>query len=141
VRHHQLESRSERQPEPFHRRRPHACARQIEAVGLSEPVDELHLIRAKCGHRFLSRAPRRRHEHLRRLELSFDGRLLRFDELPADPVVAERALAVQAATDRVGNAFIQHRKIRPCGHVEMLDALRDRPPIGLRVPVELVIAQ
>lgn len=124
MRGHQREGGSERETDPPIRGRAHACAREVEAVGLPQPIDELHLIGPERRHDFVARPRGAREERLRRLHLEAQRRLHDVHEQPADPVVGEGPLRVQAAADRIGNAFVETGQVQARDDIEMFDAVK-----------------
>src|SRR5262245_32535539 len=118
-----------------------ACAREIDAVGLSQSIDVLHLIRAECREDLASRSARARIDLRPRLQTPPDRRLVEAHVQASEPVVSEGALAVEAAPDGVGNPFVERGKIRACGCIQMLEALSDRPRRRRRSPYKLIVGE
>src|SRR6185503_6528813 len=62
-------------------------------------------------------------------------------EQAPEPRVLERPLPVQALADRVGNPFVELRKVEARGDVQVIDAQRDRPRRRRGLPAKLLVAE
>src|SRR4030095_3267935 len=63
------------------------------------------------------------------------------DRQSSEPVVFERSLAIDAASDCLGDSLVQCREVDARGRVEVVEALGDRPVVLAGAPHELRLAE
>ena len=127
---HRGESAAERKHQPRCNGRTGSRAREVETIRLTQSIDVLHLVGAKRGHDLVTRPSGRRLECRWSFRPKPRRRLEHPYEQAGPPRVGIGPFAVLPLTDRIGDSFIEDRQVQACGHVEVVDALRDGPPIS-----------
>ena len=127
---HEREPRSQGNPKPAARRHAHACAGEVDAVGLPQAIDALHLIGVERGDDLTSRPALSWLHVVGRLQA--ESRVAEMHREPSEPVVLERPFAVDPASDGLGDALVQGGQIDARSGVEVIEALGDRPAVAAR---------